>query len=123
MRNGSTSLDACGCAGCLSLEAKQPKAVTWRGWTTVTVLAVVGLLCLLLGAGGCAFVRALIGETGEVLRDPKTGEIIKTVAPLFGPLGTVAVMVLGALGVGGGAVVVHKRRKRRKALAAQPKPA
>ena len=52
--SSSGPLDACGCAGCASLEAKRPASVTWRGWSVAVVLAVVGLVCVLLGAGGCA---------------------------------------------------------------------
>ena len=64
---------------------------------------------------GCAFLSGLVGGAGEVVRDPATGEIIKTVAPLFGPLGVAAAAVLTALGVGGGAVAAKKVYNRRKA--------
>lgn len=40
---------------------------------------------------GCAALGELLGGAGEVLRDPATGAVINTVAPMFGPLGTAAV--------------------------------
>lgn len=69
---------------------------------------------------GCAALGELLGGAGEVLRDPKTGEVIKTVAPLLGPAGMAVAAVLTALGVGGGTVAAHRVYKRRKATKAKP---